>query len=101
MKQKILGLTMALAMLVPMGAISAAPSGAAAHLVSCKPPAGKLAITPGLGTTPKIQTVNIKLPLVGCTGTGGVKSGTSTGKSVGTAKTSFATFFKNPKSTNV
>ena len=77
---------MAIAMMAPLAVVASAPAGSAAHLVSCKPPAGKLAITPGLGDTPKIETVNIKLPLVGCTGTGGVKSGTSTGKSVGTAR---------------
>ena len=92
---------MAIAMMAPLAVRRKCARGRGRSARVVQAAAGKSAITPGLGDTPKIETINVKLPLVGCTGTGGVKSGTSTGTSVGTAKTSFATFFKNPKSANV
>ena len=91
---------MVLALMTPL-AVMAGPAGAATPIVKCAAPSGSLPISPPLTNTPKIETISINLPVKSCTGSGGVKSGTSTGKSVGTKKTSCSTFFSNPASTNI
>ena len=84
-------LTMALAMLIPVAAISAAPAGSAAAAgTSCKLPAGKITIAPGLTTVKKAQTITFNLPVTACVG-GGVTAGTSKG-SLKTEPTNIATF---------
>ena len=66
-------LTVALAMLIPVGALSAGPAGAAGG-TTCKSPSGTLTFSPGVSSVAKVQTININLPISGCVG-GGVKSG--------------------------
>jgi hypothetical protein len=81
---------MAVALMAPV--IAAAPAGAAA-VVTCAKPSGFVAFKPGLkATTKAIQTTTFNLPVTGCTGTGGVKSGTSKGSSKGTKPENCATF---------
>ena len=65
---------MAIALLLPMVALTAGPAGAAAG-TTCKPPSGKLTFSPGVGATLKVQTISINLPITGCVG-GGVTGGT-------------------------
>jgi hypothetical protein len=95
------GVGLAIAMMAPIGVLSAQPAGAAA-LVTCAKPSGSVTFTPGYGATPKIQTTTFKLPIKGCKG-GGVTSGTSAGKTVGKTKQSCADFAKNAsnQTTNV
>jgi hypothetical protein len=69
--------TMAIALLLPMVALTAGPAGAAGG-TTCKPPSGKLTFSPGVGATPKVQTITINLPISGCVG-GGVTGGTFKG----------------------
>jgi hypothetical protein len=98
--KRIMGVGFAIAMVAPVGVLSAQPAGAAA-LVTCSPPAGSVTFTPGLGTTPKIQTTSFKLPVKGCKG-GGVTGGSSVGSAKGTTKQNCATFAKAGKTvTNV
>jgi hypothetical protein len=89
---------MAVALMAPM--LAAAPAGAAA-IVTCAKPSGSVTFTPGLSLVPTKQTTSFTLPIKGCTGTGGVKSGTSTGTTKGTTKDTCATFGKasSPKTT--
>jgi hypothetical protein len=94
-------LAMAMVMVVPIGVAAAAPAGAAAALVTCKSPAGTLAITPSLGAVAKVHTTNINLPVTGCTGPGGVKSGKVTGKTVGTKATTCVQFLKDTSSASL
>jgi hypothetical protein len=82
---------MAVALMAPV--IAAAPAGAAA-IVTCAKPSGSVTFTPGLSATPKVQTTTFNLPVKGCKGTGGVKSGTSKGKTVGKTKDTCTTFAK-------
>jgi hypothetical protein len=84
-------LTMALAMLIPIGAITAGPAAAAAG-TTCKPPSGTVKLTPGLTAKLTVQTITINLPVKGCVG-GGVTGGTFKG-SLKTAPISVATFAK-------
>jgi hypothetical protein len=65
-------LTIALAMLIPVGAISAGPAGAAGG-TTCKGASGKITLKPGLTAVKTVQTITINLPITGCVG-GGVKS---------------------------
>jgi hypothetical protein len=60
-------MTMAVALLIPVGAIAASPAGAAGG-TTCKGASGKISLKPGLTTTPTVQTITINLPLTGCTG---------------------------------
>jgi hypothetical protein len=83
--------TMAIALLVPMAALTAGPAGAAGG-TTCKPPTGALTFSPGVGTTPKVQTININLPIKGCVG-GGVTGGTFKG-TLKTAPTDIALLSK-------
>ena len=87
-------LTIALAMLVPLGALGAAPAGAAGG-TNCKPPSGKITVTPGITKVKKVQTITINLPVAGCVG-GGVKSGVFKG-SLKTDPIDLAGFAKNTK----
>jgi len=82
----------ALAMVVFAGAIATAPAGAAAAVVTCAKPSGFVTFTPGLSSTPAFQTTKFNLPVKGCTGSGGVKSGTSSGSSKGTKKSTCLSF---------
>ncbi len=94
MLKKFLGVATALALMAPVGVIAASPASAAA-LVTCAKPSGSVSFSPGYGATPKIQTTTFSLPIKNCTGKGGVKSGTSKGKTVGKTKQSCADFAKN------
>jgi hypothetical protein len=68
---------MAIALLIPVGIAAAAPAGAAGG-TTCKPPSGKITVTPGYGTTAKAQTIVFSIPFTGCKG-GGVTSGNAKG----------------------
>ena len=81
--------TMAVALLMPMAVLSAGPAGAAGG-TTCAKPTGTITISPGLTTTPTVQTISVVLPVKACKG-GGVTSGTSKG-SIKTAKISISTF---------
>ena len=74
--RKVAGVVFAVAMLLPIG-LAASPAGAAGG-TTCKPPSGKLTFSPGVGTTLKVQTIAINLPITGCSG-GGVTGGTFKG----------------------
>jgi hypothetical protein len=87
-------LTIALAMLIPVGALSAGPAGAAGG-TTCKPPSGKITVSPGITTVKKVQTITINLPVAGCVG-GGVTSGVFKG-SLKTDPIDIAGFAKNTK----
>lgn len=90
--RKVAGVLFAAAMLLPVG-LAASPAGAAGG-TTCKPPSGKITLSPGLAPTMLIaQTISINLPLTGCTG-GGVTGGTFKG-SLKTAPISIATFSKS------
>jgi len=83
--KKFAGLGLAMALMAPVGVLAAQPAGAAAVL-TCSPPSGSVTFSPGLSSTPKIQTTTFKLPIKGCKGTAGVTGGTSAGSSKGTTK---------------
>src|SRR4051812_6205490 len=85
---------MAAALAAPIIA-TAAPAGAAAVL-TCAKPSGTVTFTPGITTTPKIQTTTFKLPIKSCKGTPGITGGTSNGKTVGKTKTNCANFGAAP-----
>ncbi len=87
-------LTVALAMLIPVGVLSAGPASAAGG-TKCKPPSGKITVTPGITKVKKVQTIVINLPVAGCVG-GGVKSGVFKG-SLKTEPFDLAGFAKNTK----
>jgi hypothetical protein len=76
MLKKCMGVATALALMAPVGVAVAKPAGAAI-IVKCAKPSGAVTFTPGLGKTKKIQTTKFNLPVKSCTGSGGVKSGTS------------------------
>ena len=61
-------ISMAMALLIPLGAIAASPSGAAAAGTTCKGASGKISLKPGLTTVKTVQTITINLPITGCTG---------------------------------
>jgi hypothetical protein len=90
-----MGVATALALMAPVGVAVAKPAGAA-PIVTCAKPSGAVTFVPGLGTTKKIQTTKFNLPVKNCKGTGGVKSGTSTGSTKGTKPENCATFGSNP-----
>jgi len=90
--KKISGLVLAIALVASIGILSAAPGGSATPGTTCAAPSGKLSISPGLSTTPAIQTINISLPVTGCKG-GGVTGGVSKGTTKGTTKQTCATYF--------
>lgn len=93
MLKKMFGFTAAVALLASVGVMTAAPGGSAASSgTTCAPPVGALSISPGLSTTPAIQTINISLPVKGCKG-GGVTGGSSKGTTKGTTKQTCATYF--------
>jgi len=74
---RIIRLSMALALLVGVGASMAGPAGAASG-TSCKNVSGSVTVTPGLSTVAKAQVITFNLPVKGCVG-GGVTSGTVKG----------------------
>jgi hypothetical protein len=101
MLKRVIGIGVTLALMAPVGVITAGAAGAA-PLVKCAKPSGSVTFVPGLGKTPKIQTVKFNLPVKNCTGPGGVKSGKSAGSSKGTTKQNCATFATTGKTvTNV
>jgi hypothetical protein len=91
MLKRVLGVAAALALMAPVGVISAT-SASATPLVTCAKPSGSVTFVPGLGTTKRIQTTKFNLPVKNCKGKGGVKSGTSTGSTKGKTKQNCATF---------
>jgi hypothetical protein len=93
-----MGVATALALMAPVGVIAAGPASAA-PLVTCAKPSGAVTFTPGLGTTKKIQTTKFNLPVKNCTGSGGVKSGTSVGSTKGTKPENCASFGSTPSTT--
>ncbi len=90
-----------LALLVPGVALVASSPAGAAPLVTCAKPSGFVTFAPGLTMKPTIQTTKFNLPVKGCTGKGGVKSGTSTGSTKGKTKDTCLTFggASSPKTT--
>jgi hypothetical protein len=82
--RKFAGVFFASAMVLSLGLVAAAPSGAAAVKgTTCTAPSGTIKILPGLTATPKVQTITFNLPLKGCTGT--VKTGSVKGTEKTTA----------------
>jgi hypothetical protein len=75
--------TMVVALLAPVAVLTAGPAGAAGG-TTCAKPTGSITITPGLTSTPTVQTISVVLPIKACKG-GGVTGGTSRG-SLKTAK---------------
>jgi hypothetical protein len=96
--KQFLGVGLAIAMMAPVGVLAAQPAGAAA-IVTCAPPSGTVTFTPGLSSTPKIQTTSFNLPIKNCKG-GGVTGGTSKGSTKGTKPQTCATFATNPSAAN-
>ena len=74
--KKLYGLGLAVALMAPVGVLTANPAGAAGG-TSCKTQTGTATIKPGLGTTKKDQTITAVTNISGCVG-GGVKSGKGT-----------------------
>jgi hypothetical protein len=95
--RRVCGVGVAIALMAPIGVFAAQPAGAAA-LVTCAKPSGYVTFTPGLGSTPKIQTTTFNLPIKNCHG-GGVTGGTSHGSTKGTTKQSCGTFATAGKTT--
>src|SRR5690349_20350037 len=89
--KKLYAAAAAFALAASLGVVAAAPAGAAAVL-TCAPPSGSVTFTPGLSSTPAIQTTTFNLPIKSCKGTKGITSGTSKGSSKGTKKQTCATF---------
>ena len=85
-------LTMAVALLVPVGIVAAGPASAAGG-TTCKPPSGVVKLSPGLTAKLTVQTITINLPVAGCSG-GGVTGGTFKG-SLKTTPISIGTFAKS------
>jgi hypothetical protein len=85
-------ITMAMALLIPIGIATAGPAASAAGGTTCKPPSGSIKLSPGLTATPKVQTITINLPVTGCVG-GGVTGGVFKG-SLKTTAISIGTFAK-------
>ena len=81
---------LAIALVVPLGAVAVGTADAATPGTSCVAPSGSIKISPGLTTVKKVQTITFNLPIKGCKG-GGVTSGISKG-SLKTAPTSIASF---------
>ena len=76
--RKVPGILLAAAMLLPVGAIAAAPAGSATTGLTCTKLTGTVTWSPAvpLGSKPKAaSTVTLKASLAGCTGTTGIASG--------------------------
>ena len=76
--RKIPGILLAVAMLLPVGAIAAAPAGSATTGLTCTKLTGTVTWSPAvpLGSKPKAASaVTLKATLAGCTGTKGIASG--------------------------
>ena len=82
---------MAIALLAPMAVLTAGPASAVGGTL-CPAPSGTITILPGLGKTPKAQTITFNLPLKSCKG-GGVTGGSVKG-SEKTKPVDIATFSK-------
>jgi hypothetical protein len=89
--KKLYGLGLAVALMAPIGVLTANPASAATVL-TCAKPSGTVTFTPGISPTPRIQTTTFRLPVTACHGTAGYTSGTSAGKTVGKTKTNCANF---------
>ena len=78
--------TMAIALLAPIGMMTAVPAGAAASL-TCSTQVGSATIKPGI--TPKATdvTITVSEKLSGCKGTAGITSGTETASILSKAAT--------------
>jgi len=87
--RKICLFTMAIALLAPIAVLTAGPADAASG-TTCGKPSGTITISPGLTSTPTVQTISVVLPVKACKG-GGVTSGTSKG-SIKTAAIDISTF---------
>jgi hypothetical protein len=74
--KKLYGLGLAVALMAPVGVLTANPAAAAGG-TKCTTQTGKATVTPGLGETPKDQTIKATTSIGKCTG-GGVKSGKGT-----------------------
>jgi hypothetical protein len=77
--------TMTIALLAPIGVLTAAPAGAAAAL-TCTTQTGAATIKPGITPTPTNVTITVSEKLSGCKG-GGITSGTETASIVSKAAT--------------
>jgi hypothetical protein len=76
--RKVAGILIVSAMLLPVGAIAAAPAGSATTGLTCTKVTGTATWSPGvpLASKPKAaSTVTLKAALAGCTGTAGITSG--------------------------
>jgi len=74
--KKVYGLGLAVALMAPVGVLTANPAGAAGG-TSCKTQTGTATITPGLSKVKKDQTIVAKTNISGCVG-GGVTKGAGT-----------------------
>jgi hypothetical protein len=74
--KKLYGLGLAVALMAPVGVLTANPAAAAGG-TKCTGQTGSATIKPGLGTTKKDQTITATTTITKCTG-GGVKSGKGT-----------------------
>jgi hypothetical protein len=81
---------LAVALVVPMGALATSAGAATTPGTSCAAPSGTIKIAPGLTNVKKVQTITFNLPIKACKG-GGVTSGLSKG-SLKTAPTSISSF---------
>ncbi|MGO9876519.1 MAG: hypothetical protein ACLPVY_22310 [Acidimicrobiia bacterium] len=82
-------LTMVVALVAPVAVLTAGPASAAGG-TTCGKPSGTITISPGLTSTPTVQTISVVLPVKACKG-GGVTGGTSKG-SLKTAAIDISTF---------
>lgn len=73
--KKLYGLGLAVALMAPVGVLTANPAGAAGG-TTCSKQTGTATITPGLGATKKNQVIKATTNLSGCTGA--VKTGVGT-----------------------
>jgi hypothetical protein len=87
--RKVYVFTMAVALMAPIAVLAAGPAGAAGG-TTCGKPSGTITISPGLTSTPTVQTISVVLPVKACKG-GGVTGGTSKG-SIKTAAIDISTF---------
>ena len=89
---------MAIALMAPAG-LSRRLRPARPALVTCATPSGFVSFTPGLGANRRSPDDDLQPADHGCTGSGGVKSGTSKGSPKGTTKQTCATFAQAGKTT--
>jgi hypothetical protein len=98
--RKYVGLLCAAALIVPAAVISTAGPAAAAPVVTCTKAAGSATFTPALPPLSSTKKVKSKLAatgtLGGCTGSGGVKSATTTFKQTSASTPSNCTTLSKP-----